>query len=118
VWTGSQALERKLVDQIGGLREALADARELGGLTKDAPIVELPEEDDSLLGMLLGLAGVSAAGAQVAAGALVPPAMMDLARVLSPFMIFTVRLTMTVRVKTSRSIICATLPTRRWRARQ
>jgi protease-4 len=88
VWTGAQALDRKLVDQIGGLRKALDDACELGGLPKDAPIVEMPEEDESLLGLLLGLAGVSAAGAQTAAGAFVPPVMMDVAKALSPFMIY------------------------------
>jgi protease IV len=88
VWTGAQAKDRKLVDRIGGLREALAEARKLGDLPADAPIIELPEEDDSLLGFLLGLAGVSAAGAQVPAGAFVPPALLEVARSLAPFMIF------------------------------
>src|SRR6185295_6140287 len=37
VWTGQQALPRGLVDKIGGLREALADARALGRLPEDAP---------------------------------------------------------------------------------
>jgi protease-4 len=31
VWTGSQALERKLVDRIGTLRDAVERARELTG---------------------------------------------------------------------------------------
>ncbi len=42
VWTGQQAYERHLVDHLGGLREALADARASAGLTDDAPIVEYP----------------------------------------------------------------------------
>src|SRR5262249_24492128 len=32
VWTGSQALERGLVDKLGGLRQAIAEARVMGGL--------------------------------------------------------------------------------------
>lgn len=38
VWTGSQALERGLVDELGGLEAALGKARELGGLTQDAKV--------------------------------------------------------------------------------
>jgi len=38
VWTGEQALERGLVDQLGGLRAALDEARELAGLDADAAI--------------------------------------------------------------------------------
>ncbi len=39
VWTGAQALEHGLVDQLGGLREAVAKAREFAGLPDDAPLV-------------------------------------------------------------------------------
>jgi len=35
VWTGAQALERKLVDRLGGLSEAVAVARERAGLSRD-----------------------------------------------------------------------------------
>jgi protease-4 len=38
VWTGQQALERGLVDQLGGLRDAVADAASLGGLGKGYPV--------------------------------------------------------------------------------
>ncbi|NUQ79507.1 MAG: signal peptide peptidase SppA [Polyangiaceae bacterium] len=86
VWTGAQAKERRLVDKLGGLRHALAEARELGGLPGDAPILELPEEDESLLGLLMSLAGAPAAA--VPASAFVPAALLDMARALSPFMIF------------------------------
>lgn len=40
VWTGRQALDRKLVDELGGLDAALAKARSLAGLPDSAPAVE------------------------------------------------------------------------------
>ncbi len=39
VWTGRDAYERGLVDELGGLRDALRIARERGGLPDDAPVV-------------------------------------------------------------------------------
>jgi protease-4 len=39
VWSGAQAKERGLVDELGGLRDALAKARELAKLEADAPHV-------------------------------------------------------------------------------
>ena len=39
VWTGTEALELGLVDQLGGFREALEKARELGGVERDVPEV-------------------------------------------------------------------------------
>lgn len=39
VWTGQQALDHGLVDALGGLREAIAKARELAKLPTDAPAV-------------------------------------------------------------------------------
>ena len=44
VWTGQQALERGLVDQLGGLRDAVADAASLAKLGKGYPVryVEAP----------------------------------------------------------------------------
>jgi protease IV len=39
VWTGLQARERGLVDELGGLQTALKKARELADLPKDAPLV-------------------------------------------------------------------------------
>lgn len=38
VWTGRQALARGLIDELGGLEEGLAKARELAGLPPDAPV--------------------------------------------------------------------------------
>lgn len=85
VWTGEQALAHKLVDELGGLRQALAHARKAAGLPDYAPIVELPPPDTSLLGRLLGLEGVESR--QLAEISL-PPAMRDLARALAPFVIY------------------------------
>lgn len=47
VWTGRQALERGLVDELGGLNRAIDVARELGGLGRRAPvrIIEPPKRD-------------------------------------------------------------------------
>ncbi len=38
VWTGRQALERGLVDQLGGLEKAVAEAASLAKLDKDYPV--------------------------------------------------------------------------------
>ena len=43
VWTGAQARERGLVDELGGLPHALALARDRVGLPEDAPVHDLPE---------------------------------------------------------------------------
>jgi protease IV len=88
VWTGAQAKERRLVDHLGGLREALADARKRADLPPDTPIVEFPEEDDSLLGSLAKLVGITAAPQAPLAGMFIPPVFMDLARGLAPMMVF------------------------------
>ena len=39
VWTGAQALEHRLVDQLGGLYEAIEKARTLAKLPADVPLV-------------------------------------------------------------------------------
>ncbi|RYZ03426.1 MAG: signal peptide peptidase SppA [Myxococcales bacterium] len=83
VWTGEQALQHKLVDELGGLRQALAAARTMAGLPDHAPIQELPPPDTSLIGRILGIEGVSEnlpSHLQV-----LPPGMMDLVRALGPF---------------------------------
>src|SRR5262249_46858226 len=88
VWTGEQASKIGLVDKLGGLREVLAAAREKAHLPDDAPIIELPEEDDSLLGFLLNLVGLQAAGVGPGGALALPPAFLQLARALAPFLIF------------------------------
>jgi protease-4 len=85
VWTGEQALQHKLVDELGGLRQALDTARALSGLPEHAPIQELPPPDTSLIGRILGIEGVSEtlpSHLQV-----LPPGMMDLVRALGPFVV-------------------------------
>jgi len=41
VWTGRQALERGLVDELGGLDLALRRAKEAAGLSPRAPVIEI-----------------------------------------------------------------------------
>jgi protease IV len=45
VWTGAQAFENGLVDELGDLRTALKKARALANLADDAPVVMLNEID-------------------------------------------------------------------------
>jgi protease IV len=42
VWTGADALERKLVDELGGVEEAAVIARRRAGLAPTAPLVPFP----------------------------------------------------------------------------
>ena len=84
VWTGEQALERKLVDELGGLRQAIALARQLGNVSDHGPIVELPPPDTSLIGRLLGIEGIKE-GAAGSASSLLPAQFLDLVRALAPF---------------------------------
>jgi protease-4 len=49
VWTGKQALENGLVDELGGLTKALSKAREMGGLSDRAPVrLYYPEDKHPL----------------------------------------------------------------------
>ena len=87
VWTGAQALPLKLIDKLGGLREAIAEAKRLSGAPDDTQILELPEEDDSLLGALLKLVGLTSASMGFASPSL-PPMFLDIARSLAPFLVY------------------------------
>jgi protease-4 len=89
IWLGSRAVGNGLVDKIGGLREAITEARLRGKLPMDSPVLELPEDDESLLGLLLNLAGMSAQGSAAAMAAMMIPAeMIDFARALAPFVVY------------------------------
>jgi protease-4 len=55
VWTGEQALAHGLIDELGGLRQAIAWAESKAGLPEGSPIVELPRVEQPLLARLLGL---------------------------------------------------------------
>ena len=61
VWTGAQALDRKLVDELGGLNAALAKARSLAGLPDSALALEVHPPKRALAPQTLptaaGLAG-------------------------------------------------------------
>ncbi len=87
VWTGRQAKERGLVDELGGLRQALAYARAAAGLRSDSPIIEWPEPDQSLLGRILGVEGVRAEAA-AETRALLPNGLLDLVRAAAPFALY------------------------------
>ncbi|MEP7053087.1 MAG: signal peptide peptidase SppA [Pseudomonadota bacterium] len=85
VWTGEQALDRKLVDEIGGLRQAVALARKLGHVSDHGPIEEMPPPDQSLIGRLLGIDGIKDNTPGATASALLPAQFLDLVRALAPF---------------------------------
>ncbi len=87
VWTGEQAQTRGLVDKIGGLRQALARARELGKLPDDAPVLNLPQQSQSLLDILLDLVGIPSFSETATLG-WVPPPLTEMVSALIPFMVF------------------------------
>ncbi|EFA83821.1 hypothetical protein PPL_02889 [Heterostelium album PN500] len=53
VWSGQQAFERKLVDRIGGLNEAIEETKELLKLGKDDKVELIPFPRDNLIKQLL-----------------------------------------------------------------
>ncbi len=86
VWTGQQALERHLVDHLGGLREALDAARVAAHLADDAPVIDVPAEEPTLIDRVLDLAGARGNAALGGIDSL-PPALRGLARALSPLVV-------------------------------
>jgi protease-4 len=54
VWTGREALDKGLVDRLGGMEEAVAAARERAGMAPDTPVrlVVLPERKGFLATLL------------------------------------------------------------------
>jgi protease-4 len=54
IWSGDQGLQRGLVDEIGGLSEALAAARKAAGLASDAPVSVEGGRESLLDSLLLG----------------------------------------------------------------
>jgi len=64
VWTGAQALELGLVDELGGMSEAIAKARELAGIDADASvrIKRFPEQQSPFeaLANAFGVSGEAA----------------------------------------------------------
>jgi protease-4 len=88
VWTGQQALERHLVDHLGGMREALADARQAAYLPEDAPIVEYPPQNASLLETALKLAGAGGDDRVAVSLESLPPAVRSIARAIAPLLVY------------------------------
>ena len=68
VWTGAQALELGLVDRIGGLRDAIEAARELGNIGEDEAyeVRHFPSKPTPL-DAFRELFGITAEGAEAAA---------------------------------------------------
>jgi protease-4 len=54
VWSGRRAKEHGLVDRIGGLSEAIREAKRRAGLPWDAAVLERPERGGGLVNLLLG----------------------------------------------------------------
>ena len=86
VWTGQQALDHKLVDRLGGLREAMAAARRAGHLPDDAPLTEAPIPEPTLIDRALELAGLRSASPAVFEA--FPPQLKATVRAVAPFAIF------------------------------
>ena len=86
VWTGQEAVERGLVDKLGGLREALTEARKLGHLPADAGFEELPAVEHTLIDTALNLAGVHAGESSVLS--VLPEQIKDIARAIAPVAIY------------------------------
>lgn len=83
VWTGRQAAAHGLVDEIGGLRQALEYARQAAGLDAEAPIVELPVPETTIVGRLLGIEGLHASEPP-----LLPAELRGALAALAPFAIY------------------------------
>lgn len=86
VWAGQQALDRRLVDRMGGLRHALDAARDAAHLPKDAPIAEYPPIKSSLLEFALGLVGLKAGAGIDVQG--VPVQVKQVLRAVAPLAVY------------------------------
>ncbi|WP_226634823.1 signal peptide peptidase SppA [Brevundimonas poindexterae] len=77
VWTGAQALELGLVDELGGVTEAIAKARELAGIDPDASvrIKRFPEQQSPFeaLASAFGVSGEAARALILIGGAVEDP---------------------------------------------
>ena len=60
VWTGAQALDRKLIDRFGGLADALVEARKRAGLSEAAAVeIDDSEQTDVELADFAGASALS-----------------------------------------------------------
>lgn len=83
VWTGEQALGHALIDELGGLRQAIAWAEQKAGMPAGSPLVELPRVEQSLLARLLGIPDLR----QSLLEGPMPDGMTQTIRALAPFII-------------------------------
>jgi protease IV len=88
VWSGREAAAHHLVDRLGGIREALDEARCQAGLPDDAPITELPVPESSLLDLALKLAGASESESEAKVLGILPSQLLDFARAMAPFTVY------------------------------
>ncbi|HXS15699.1 MAG TPA: signal peptide peptidase SppA, partial [Polyangiaceae bacterium] len=88
VWTGRQAREHKLVDELGGLRQAMTKARELARMRDDAPVIELPKRQQSLLGKLLGVDGLRTQLAEGTPRPQLPKELLRAAHAIVPYTLY------------------------------
>jgi protease-4 len=89
VWTGQQAWQRGLVDKMGGLRHALEEARAIAKLPEDAPIVEYPAVEVSLVDKArAAITLLSRAEADASVLQMLPEQVKSLARALAPMMVY------------------------------
>ncbi|MCU0692855.1 MAG: signal peptide peptidase SppA, partial [Polyangiaceae bacterium] len=87
VWMGREAARHGLVDEIGGLRQALETARREGALPDDAPIIELPPPDFSLIAFASRMVGSQEQQPSILQGA-VQGQVRQLLRDAAPFVIY------------------------------
>ncbi|MFO0678976.1 MAG: signal peptide peptidase SppA [Polyangiaceae bacterium] len=87
VWTGQQAYAHKLVDRLGGMREALEEARRLSGLPYDAPVEEHPPVVKTLLDRALELGGFDRAMLATPLATL-PPQVREVVRSVAPLAVY------------------------------
>lgn len=57
VWSGSDALQRGLVDKLGGLEDAIAYAAEKAGITDSYTVVEMPKQKDFMTSLMEEITG-------------------------------------------------------------
>jgi protease-4 len=88
VWTGQEAIQHHLVDEMGGLRHALEYARTLTGLPEDVAIAEYPPVVTTLLDWALSVVGVSHAQAGLGTTEVLPAQILKLLRAVAPAAVY------------------------------
>jgi protease-4 len=79
IFTGRQAAENGLIDEVGGLRDVLREAQDLASITQPPGIISLPRPRtllDVLRGDSQGVVAPSPRGESAAMTALIPPALL------------------------------------------